>query len=911
MRSSNYTLLPLIALLLIVIFFTTCKDDDLLRLDSNNNLVKKSFPIIDISNITRASNKADVYFYITNIEDNYNDDALNDTLVDKRIYVEQLAYSTDSIIIDSQLIHDELPVTSSPVEIVNLVPGLDYRCWIMVETKATPEDENRFFFSDTIYFSTPKITLELDDEFIEDEQRLKVSALAQIKDYGAIDKSKLTGWGFRWRNPSTGEEREIIDEDAISILGAFTGDFYFFNYFTEYEVDAFVDYDGERIYSTTKDMFNTNSNGDFWVNMAELPILDENGKVMYKEPNLPPLSIPALEGAVSFTVGDTVAYVCLGKKIDNTLNKMLYKYTFKTNLWEALSEVPFALSRMYATKFTDDSDNIYVGGGCGNCHNTDKYDNFIFDNKDTLGTIQEINGIDGIEIKADYYQFNPENEEFVMSGTFPGDEARMAAYGFKNHIGGGLTTTIKKGDLLDVDDDYEDNQIDPFEWHDLNDNGIQDPYTNNSIVKLSSPVLGCIESEDSPEKYLYIPFCDKCATTDTLNTEPTMALMFRIKYEQDMPAPSIGYNFKKYNTEDNKLIAIPYVNLDIDMELDFNHTEVMMNEILNGTTVPFFIKTQLQIEFTDVNDSPNSTTVIWIDKNDNGVINITTTTATELYNEDFMEITDLDYLKLATNRKIKFLNGDMILERTLDDWSNDSDIKINGYDFFQDAKISLGTVWCDTDTDQRVDINDELYVDMDNIDSDQAIWTEWIDDENPTTTDIYNTLAVSKTYWMFGEPDFTDTPNENRYAAAIWEIQNGADEHIHLVGGYNNAPIDNNSQSTDIYRWAASGGWGVSGISTSDFKPRIHPFSFTIEDKGYIGGGEFANGEAANFDLWEFAPNNSNPVFDEVAGCGVSDLSKGVGFSNEGKGYVLGTSDDELAFYLYIPCISSNTNSCN
>lgn len=825
MKPSKY-LFPFIVLVIGAVLLTTCKKDADFPRDINEDglLDKKSFLTIEISNIDPFPTEAVVNFTIDNVEP-------EDTIQEKWILYWELG-STDTM-------HRRIPLRINFDTIPNLTPQTNYQCRIKIKTS---DSVNQYFYSNVLDFKTPTISLRIDNEFIEDEQNLKVTALAIIDNYENIDNSEIETFGFIWKeiladgglaNDSVKiETNYFLNPQAISELGQFQGNYYFYDYSKDYQVKAFVNTATQGLLFSDPDTFSTKSDGDFWVNMAELFVLDATLDTTNSMPVLP----PALEGAVSFKY-DEMIYVALGKS-PSGYNNTIYRYDPKINEWEGLGMVPMELKdRMYATVFTK-GEEVYVGAGCTNC---DSYEDYTWENRRNIETLKKIKEI---ELKDDFYQFDGSN--FSTPSSFNLPEPRMAAYGFKDCVGGGLSWSVLpiEGDLEGTNNEEE--QIDEGEWHDLNGNESIDTelFSNSSEIQFSKMLINGSNRGSNNKSICDMLvkgyeglFCESCISN---NNSQKLDLYFKI---EKTISPNYKANFfVKTATGDKENFlqgSSPY-NFCMDIELG------------------------MQSAYSTVN---------WKDENNNWKIEHGELTG------DKPNTIDCVRMKYASDG-----GDDKII------WKENITNYVPTASAFADITLEeLGTIWCEEEGNENnlVNTKTELY-----YNGEKPKYPEILNGTN--LSDLYNELVANDT--LFNSVGVFKSKNldNKRYAATMWEIGS----NTYLIGGDTIAPIDLSNTITNLYKLDGTS-FSQDLVIDNNFKDRIHPFSFVINGKGYVGGGEFANGDPVNLDLWEFDPTASS--FVEVAGCGINSLTKGVGFSANGKGYVFGNYEGKAECYVYIP----------
>nr|AWJ66121.1 hypothetical protein [uncultured bacterium] len=825
MKASN-SAIPILLIIFISILYLSCKKDKDL-VDENDNLLRKSFPVIDNLNaLPFSKTEARVNFNISKVEP-------NDTIKEKWVIYYLDASNKDSIQVT--------PIQNNYQNLINLLPDKTYTYQIKVITCAKV---NNTFYSVTDEFTTPVITLILEDDFVETKSELLVTGSAIIQDFKESDRPLITEVRFEWIDTDNLMKR--ITEVPLGDIdgnGAFKGAFRFFDYTKTYQVTASIKYKENDTPSNTLD-FKTKTGGDFWVDMGVLPVVDRDGKVVPGEhpfSNVPGLL--GLEGAVSFVDNKGMAYLGLGRKGTNPsmLSDKFYRYDPQLNKWFAMGPVFPGGGRMYAVAFTFNGE-IYIGGGCQNCDGFDEYNGH-----DKLELIR-----DDLMYLNDFYKFDG-IDNWVQVPSLPLGKGRFAAYGFQHQIqsfvGGGLVKNVKEGDI-----DIATNkpmQIDPGEWHDLNGDGMPTFYDSRPSGILLTQKKACDILFDQTKTQ----FCENCGCLDE-NCVSKTNVRFDIKVDPIDPQ-----------------------RFDVKLVDEYNPNKTFFN----GSSGSF---SKLQVPVL-INGNLNK---VWEDKNDNGRI------------ED-----DLDPSK---DEILDFDSGTTPIDEIL--INNSSGIIWEQKNIAGAAVIKvdlvLGTLWCEKEEfsaqygvgDGFVDY-DELFIHVDTDTSNHApIWIEWFDEDlNETLDEIENSyeLIVSDELYEFdGNWSIATVSDDNmRYGAATFQNVSSI-----FLSGSNTTPFEIVSGNDNLC--TITGGLADIGCTPfsngNNFNSRVFPFSFEIGNDLYIGGGETES--ALGFDLWKY----DGLQIKEVAGCGINRLTRAVGFSLEGKGFVgFGKIDDQPSkeFWTYIP----------
>ncbi len=886
MRYNRYLLFST-ALLLLSLSLITCVKDDLL--DENNNLLLKSFPeIYDVKSVISSSTEAAISFKVRDVVKN---DPIIEQIIEYSLLDNPTTIKRDTL---SYAIDPNNYNKTYTYVITDLEVGTKYKYNFILKTEkqldTEQEEVNTFtFINDDYIFETFQLNIIL-DTIIEFESQLKATVFGRIEDY---DDLKLGELGdtliFEWLeidNINNSNIKEVKLHESNFTDGNFSADFVYYDFSKTYKLRACINYNDQKVCSVSSidqgKVFQSESEGDFWVDISELPVLDDNLNITIGQ-DINTLKLPH-EGAVSFKEKG-INYVGLGKR-GSTYQNTFFTYNPTKNFWEQAAVDFPGDARAYATVFNKGG-TTYVGGGCKDC---DAYEDFLDENKNHIKTLTSLKDFEN-NIFIDFYPYNGSTGDKINLPT-----PLLAAYGVNNYVGGGLKMVYKEGNInYGNNENYENNQIDPGEWHDLNENGKPDYYHRPESMFDLDNLLQDVTIENDKIK---IPFCKECVGSDPCGESDLLDAYLYFDISKD----SInGREFKSYN---NLILKVDDKGTLNEFSLvDNGSISIQEDNCSCNSSIPNF-----HFTYHLTLDNPIEK-IIWKDRNNNGVININMVKeCSELFTMNMNDtITDLTFLE--NTNSIEFLDGE---DKVIFSRAGEFENGVNIFDaVIKDLTTSLGTLWIDKDGNGNDLVSyDELYINNNNneIDPQQSqtpeFWTEWIETNGNTYPDeIYNTFYVNDTLTLINASGNSTTSMSinQRYAPTIWNLKDG---RTYMIAGGNSAPISDKDQPNRILKWNGTQ-WIMNGIVTPEsFEDRVHSFSFVINGKAYVGGGEGVNGKSVNFDLWQFDPDASMNNFKEVTGCGVSRLSKGVGFSADGKGYVLGINEEgELQFWAYIPPI--------
>ena len=454
--------------------------------------IEKSFVVIDsVNHEVLSKNSAFISFELFNLESPSHVNFLTVTY-----------YPKDSAI---HKIDTVIGGFLRSVTLKDLIPETEYCYTITAKMKSiVPADTLKTnFTSDEFCFETPSITVLTDNLYIESDKELKVIAFGRIDGFLPEDRATIDSVGHIWKN-SEGKLDTTISIEEISDEGTFKSELFNYDFTEKYEIRAFVKEIGKELVTAgTKTDFCSESEGDFWVNLADL------------SDSWPGKGMLAREGAISF-VSNGFAYVGLGHDQQGFLDDF-WKYDPSQNSWEKIGNFPD--SRMHSLMFQNDLGNVFVGLGCNPCEEdkiTDqgfKNDFYQFNpTDDTWKKIPELSLIDRRNSPTDNDKDN--TEKCITNKIDEDDDSRYGAYVFEYrpgssqpkyiYLGNGIGKTIKEGDLdasmsLEKGEwiDYKDNGVLEHrewvdhdgngvfnigaEWSDLNLNGIVDPGEFNDI----------------------------------------------------------------------------------------------------------------------------------------------------------------------------------------------------------------------------------------------------------------------------------------------------------------------------------------------------------------------------------------------------------------------------------------------
>ena len=199
--------------------------------------------------------------------------------------------------------------------------------------------------------------------------------------------------------------------------------------------------------------------------------------------------------------------------------------------------------------------------------------------------------------------------------------------------------------------------------------------------------------------------------------------------------------------------------------------------------------------------------------------------------------------------------------------------------------------WVDRNHSGQIDLGDECF--------------QCFTDANDNIIDDSSRLDFSlEVRNDFGTFDNIRAGSVTRYGARIIHLSNT----VLLVGG-DRLPNAPQGTAGTICEFNSSD-WDCPPTALSparDIDTRVYPFAFTIGTEGYFGGGEYSGNRSVNFDLWHIHDSEIT----QATGCGLSNLTRGISFAFQGKGYIgFGKTNDQVSkeFWVYIPCLKPPCN---
>ena len=202
--------------------------------------------------------------------------------------------------------------------------------------------------------------------------------------------------------------------------------------------------------SSNIDTFYTESKGDFWVNMKELPIIDETTFGIGQMPTEAVLP-PAIIGGITFKK-EGKNYIGLGSDNNGNLGK-LYEYQPFLNKWifheNAIPDD--LLGRRYAT-IIESGQNIYVEGGCNPCTGYEQYHYSVRNKLDRLKSLF-VQGSNELTIWNNQSKFILDDNDKKFGDLVTSDEGPIiAGYSSGEMVMGGVKKSedYHKGDIENI-----------------------------------------------------------------------------------------------------------------------------------------------------------------------------------------------------------------------------------------------------------------------------------------------------------------------------------------------------------------------------------------------------------------------------------------------------------------------------
>ncbi len=876
MRYLKHTL-TLLFFMVVCMFFVTCKKD--------KNLPRVSFP--EVTNINAdpvSKTKATITF-------NLGGDLVdNDPVVEMKIcYNEQGS---------SEIMTKDISSDQNFVILENLSAKTDYEYTIKVLTAEREKDEGEWFVFEGLSFPTTSIEVVLDtNNIVEIEQDVTLSANGIIKDFNEINPDDIETFGHRWTFQDNGNTVVRItsytdtDEEQISTEGIFTSVLRLADFTKDiYKVEAFVKLrsDVDTTFTMPPFPYKLKSKGNFWAKVSDKTSLsdleyffDENNHKAIVDNTFEDVfgDISGLIGGVSF-VRNGEAYIGLGNNNGQYPTKF-YQYDAILNKWvEADINFPLgAEGRMFAVSFVDEVTNdVYIGSGCRNC---DDYYQFCDDPTSTQL-------VDGITFYNDLYKLENNSNEFVLQpqGNNPITD-RFAGYGFysgKPYIGGGISKKYKG-------DKNGNGIIDEGEWIDgFNEDGANGMMDSGNV---------CYDIADDPE---FGEWVDDGDVGEFNSGEWNW----------------MGNNDKIFDT--GEWVDNGDGVFDTDEWIDDGDGVFDTGEWVDNGDGIF-----------DTGE--------WIDNGD-GVFGIDDMVGNQ-------QVTNMNFDNFYNNNDgILFNSGewnwsmanggndDLVFDSGEWNWSMTNGG--NGDLIFNSGEWNWGMadggngdlVFDSGEWDWKSDTNDDTKFIFDGGDWDptliptapfEVVYSEWYDvppcNGIVDGGEVHFTLGVDSSLYNYNSAQWNPPlllETNQRLGARIWQINTNTSSDIFMVGG--NSEALGQASPTDPYIFEFnSTSWSPENSSTS-FATRNFPYSFVINNKGYVGAGETNTGDIVAPDLWEFNPNVSSEKF-KNRNCGIPPLTRSVSFSLKNKGYVgfgkttIGSGTNLKEFWMYVPC--RDDNNCN